>query len=528
MQVNRLGHWLSWRLALAVAIASITAFAVSALIVQRGIDFIERERLGELLERAAGTLAATADAMLTSTRDYAGWDDTYAFMASGDPAYIETHYHSASAAVIGIDWVAFIGHDRQVLRAFRVATGEQDVALEAPLLAQLGRLVGELDPTRLDQDDHALLWSGTRPLLVAHAAITDSTRSRAPRGWLLFGRDLAGGVVDMAGAAGALRFRLQPLDSLAGAPLKISNEGALWLGWRSLAPWPAAVFLSQPPAYSAQKNAVLAWLALSTAGLAGLSMGALTWLFRRKVVARLERFVELARHNTGAGGSHQPWPVRGSDEIDLLAGALNQMMERVDQRDRSLAHLASHDPLTELGNRPQLMERLQSVQARLQQHTDARWSLVLADLDRLKSINDVFGHAAGDRVLTVVAERIHSLLRGDDLAVRLGGDEFAVLLADSGPGHAQAYCERLAERLDQAIEYEGQFLFVTASIGIASVEAGLTAHALLSRADRAMERAKRAGGNAALMFDADRDQPRDRVGASASLGEHQQPDQGSA
>ena len=113
-------------------------------------------------------------------------------------------------------------------------------------------------------------------------------------------------------------------------------------------------------------------------------------------------------------------------------------IEDVSDRKRleaELSHRALHDPLTGLANRTLLAERLRESLARRGRHTRLG-HLFYLDLDGFKAVNDRFGHAAGDAVLTQLAHRIVALLRAGDLAARLGGDEFAVLCEDTEPQHA--------------------------------------------------------------------------------------------
>ena len=152
---------------------------------------------------------------------------------------------------------------------------------------------------------------------------------------------------------------------------------------------------------------------------------------------------------------------------------------------------ALHDPLTGLANRALLGERVE------QALTDRSrpFAVLLLDLDRFKQVNDVHGHAAGDRLLCVVADRMRGAVRADDLVCRLGGDEFAVLLRD--PAAVDVTVERLAALLHEPVDVGGGFVTVGASIGVALCpEHGTTPEALLAHADQAMY-AEKAGRRAA-------------------------------
>jgi len=146
------------------------------------------------------------------------------------------------------------------------------------------------------------------------------------------------------------------------------------------------------------------------------------------------------------------------------------------------------DPLTGLGNRTQLLDRLEHRLARANREgTDA--TVLFLDLDRFKLVNDSLGHLVGDQLLISVADRLRDCLRDGDMCARLGGDEFAVLL--DGRSDAEAVAERIVRALKGRFEVEGHEVFVGVSVGIASGRQ--PAETLLRNADVAMYQAKRAG-----------------------------------
>ncbi|SIQ55146.1 putative bifunctional diguanylate cyclase/phosphodiesterase [Micromonospora avicenniae] len=156
------------------------------------------------------------------------------------------------------------------------------------------------------------------------------------------------------------------------------------------------------------------------------------------------------------------------------------------------AYAASHDALTGLANRRQLLE--QGTEQLSTKHADGVTALVLIDLNHFKEVNDTLGHAAGDQVLVQVAERLRDAAQGDDLVARLGGDEFAVLLRGlPAPAVAAHRAETLLAALHQPIDLDGMRISVEASGGIAAAPAAGGMPELLRRADVAMYQAKRAG-----------------------------------
>jgi len=163
--------------------------------------------------------------------------------------------------------------------------------------------------------------------------------------------------------------------------------------------------------------------------------------------------------------------------------------------------LARHDPLTGLPNRRFFVERLSEV---LLQTTDAsRSGVLMLDLDGFKSINDAYGHAAGDHALTEFAKRISAIMRSGAVLSRVGGDEFAVILSDisslDGPA---ALAQRIVAAVAAPFSIDGISinLGVGIGIGIAPVD-GTDPEVLVQHADRALYRAKAEGRSCVRFFE---------------------------
>ena len=159
------------------------------------------------------------------------------------------------------------------------------------------------------------------------------------------------------------------------------------------------------------------------------------------------------------------------------------------------------DPLTQIPNRLYFMDRIESAIEDAMQNKSL-FAVLFIDLDDFKPINDSLGHAAGDELLIAVAGRLRSSIRTNgqrrgrsqsELA-RIGGDEFAILLSPiKRESDAAAVAKRILERITEPIYFEGQRMFVSASIGIAFNSSGATPEDLLRNADTAMHAAKTAG-----------------------------------
>jgi diguanylate cyclase (GGDEF)-like protein len=154
------------------------------------------------------------------------------------------------------------------------------------------------------------------------------------------------------------------------------------------------------------------------------------------------------------------------------------------------------DELTGLVNRRRFLDALRS-EITKGQRLGGRLSVILADLDDFKLINDGFGHHAGDEVLLAFADQLRAHGRDVDIAARLGGEEFAILLPETGLEGASVVAERLRRSLsDRPIRIgDKAVVTVTASFGVAELEEGQSVDALLRAADTALYRAKELGKN---------------------------------
>ena len=187
--------------------------------------------------------------------------------------------------------------------------------------------------------------------------------------------------------------------------------------------------------------------------------------------------------------------------VALENGQLEQSLAELSRLKEQLRYQAYHDPLTGLANRAMFAEQVDRQLARIGDNTVL--AVLFLDLDDFKLVNDTLGHAAGDRLLSLVGERIKSCIRSDDLAARLGGDEFALLLLDEdGLGRATAVANRVIESLRLPFPVQGQEVTVGGSIGIAvGRDPNQLADELLRNADVAMYTAKGGGKGRVAVFD---------------------------
>ncbi|MFM5729162.1 sensor domain-containing protein [Aeromonas caviae] len=209
--------------------------------------------------------------------------------------------------------------------------------------------------------------------------------------------------------------------------------------------------------------------------------------------------IVLVMRESAQTGPHLDAPVSpGLQEMTHLHA------QRLYQAEARLQHLSYYDPLTDLGNRHLLQERLtlEIETARVNRHVLA---LLFIDLDGFKLINDNLGQSAGDLLLKLSADRIRHCLRPGDIAIRLGADEFLVLLpAIRDTQDLLGLIEGLQRRLHDPADIAQERVRLSASIGVSLYpEHGQTPDSLISAADNAMHEAKRRGRNGYLFHSPD-------------------------
>ncbi len=192
--------------------------------------------------------------------------------------------------------------------------------------------------------------------------------------------------------------------------------------------------------------------------------------------------------------------IRDDPAIGGIVANYHDVTERK-TAEQAAARAALHDPLTGLANRTLLQDRLDHAVRRLERHPGLVGT-ILIDLDRFKTINDTFGHGAGDVLLRSVAARLVRVTRPEDTVARLGGDEFAIACEDLTDGRAIVQvASKVADAIREPIDLDGRELLVTASVGVALGGPGARPDHLIRDADIALYRAKECGRDRVEVFD---------------------------
>jgi diguanylate cyclase (GGDEF)-like protein len=225
----------------------------------------------------------------------------------------------------------------------------------------------------------------------------------------------------------------------------------------------------------------------------------------RAVSALIDRLLAVE-----AGDLSSPAPPLLRSEMPRLASAVDALFEQVRSNIDHVQRIAMYDPVTSLPNRLHFKREADRV---LKLRTDGEAAaLLFIDLDRFKEVNDSLGHAQGDEVLTLVADRLRGVVAeefdGDTqwqpLLARLAGDEFTMLVPACSQEDAEASARRVLVQLTESIEHMGHKIAMGASIGIAlHPDHGVELTDLMKAADMAMYHAKALGGGEVFTFNAD-------------------------
>ena len=189
---------------------------------------------------------------------------------------------------------------------------------------------------------------------------------------------------------------------------------------------------------------------------------------------------------------HILWSARWYEAEEVRVGVARNVTALM-QAEEELRYLAHHDPLTKLTNRALFYDRL-TLGLSMAHRYQNNLALLFLDINDFKGINDIHGHAAGDRVLCTVARRLEGCVRETDTVARMGGDEFTVLLTDIKSAHAVTEkVEQILTVMNEPLGAEfGEVRMPSCSIGVACYPAdGEDADTLLSRADSHMYQIKR-------------------------------------
>lgn len=216
---------------------------------------------------------------------------------------------------------------------------------------------------------------------------------------------------------------------------------------------------------------------------------------KRSITAHLDSISTAVDHHSGAGEAYD-----NNKDAEVIA-----LQERIESMEQEAAHIRSRlkeergkalrDSLTGLPNREAYDERLDLELERWKRYQKPA-TMVVADIDRFKNINDSYGHLSGDKVLQIMAKEVQKRIRKTDFVARYGGEEFVIILPETDLDTAELVIEKTRDMISRLpFHFQNENIQITMSFGMAAFDADADNNLLFERADKALYKAKKRGRN---------------------------------
>jgi diguanylate cyclase (GGDEF)-like protein len=472
-------------------------FGVGAYLLNQSLNDFERRSAASQFARVEAGLEQDVDALVRTTVDNAVWDDFAQYFVTPNPQFIEKLFTLESLKNIKVDTVALFSLDGQLHSSVVVIGGQRGTLSENSDLARKIRstLILPTMQGRRTGANFKLLVDGS-PVLVGVSHVRASAAQAPDVGWLVMVRKLDDAALKSLVQTTGSQFQIVAADQSRAAhdaSDKVSMVLSDTLGTSAL----RLDVLKQAGLDSQRRTGFLILLINAIVLVTIAAVGAVL-VFDRLVLKRLTLFADKARDlQSDKPGVLHEWPVRGTDELDALALALNDMVSESERARDQLMHDVRTDSLTGLGNRKLLLEKLEhflGLRKRQPKPASLSIAVLLIDIDDFKIINDSLGHEAGNYLLKEIAHSLQIMVRASDVVARLGGDEFALIFAaDNDQLGIDQFASRVQKTISMPRSFNGSILTVSSSIGIAIATDTSDHDTLLRDADLAMYASKSAG-----------------------------------
>ncbi|MBL3557279.1 MULTISPECIES: diguanylate cyclase [Marinobacter] len=523
---------------------SLSAFFIQRNVIYPAFHDIEVDYARNNIDRVVRRLEAQRETIDFTVYDWSAWNDTYSFIQTGDPEYIESNLYPETFMNFGFDVALFLDLDGEPVwgKVFDFPSEGGFVDLTETYLdeavATIAGFRKRIDSeTDIDnQNTSGIVELDGIPVLFAMRPVVKSDGSGPHQGYVVFGQFLdeelittlseqivqefsIEPVLDTGVPASSDTYTLEIIDRSALSASKIySIEGTPSLRATAILPRKITELGKEITFYGV---ALLVFLCT-------LLAAALLALFRWMVVKPIMSLKADISSISNAMDYSLRANIRNNDEIGALSREFNSMLGMIESNNTELLRLnaeltskhqkvleiqselqsanaelkrlSEHDPLTGLSNRLALEKKLEQAWEILSRTGDPL-SVMLADIDHFKLYNDRYGHQAGDEALKQVAVALtEAAQRKSDMAARYGGEEFLLVLPGTDTGAAMEIAASLREQVIAAnIEHDYSPVepFLTISIGISTVvpSSDLTMEDLISAADKALYKVKERGRN---------------------------------
>ena len=493
-------------------------FVARRIVLDHLLD-LENRRAREDMRRSVKQLDTEVQDLDRIAKDYAAWDDTYAFMRSRDPRYLASNFADATVENLKVRTLMLLDVDGRIAAAFSL----QRTGLHQEQNSDIEKLTSAATLVSLRRDSRSMtgiLGMSNGPVLVSMRPILSTDEKGPSRGTLIMLRDLdfrllarvstlAGfpmGIYRKTPDTSSLQSSLQDgvhslnnisIRTIDNDQLAVTTELNDWFGHPSYELeiiHGREVWQQGQHAYRFLTYSILIFGCV----FGGLVLVAVHLVYVRRVRS-LTIFTERIKNEEDLSSRiHFCW----KDELAILAERINQMLEDLQSSHEKLAlaserlqHEATHDSLTGAWNCAAALELLDREISRSERE-QSQVAVFMLDIDHFKAVNDRFGHATGDRALQAITTSVGRILRTTDILARYGGEEFLIIAPNCNLAEARRLADRILLRLQATlVEVGEQRLSITVSIGLVAGGYPLSSEELIALADRALYRAKEKGRN---------------------------------
>jgi diguanylate cyclase (GGDEF)-like protein len=486
-------------------------FLINHFFVEPQFELIEREQARKNLQRVADALHREVEHLDLTLLDWSSWDASYEFVAGERPGFIGENLAYQTLIDLELEMMAFYNPAGELVWGHRLNQARDGLLPLLPFAASRPPVAPVMHEFASPQDAYirGFLQEAHGALLIAARPILRSAGDSAPRGTLVFGRNLDGAWLDAVRERTANDFRLEHMPVYTTPPpevdiqIRTPSESELIVSRyiQDVFGRPAFLLSLELDRDVTLQAYYLLNYAYSIAMVALIVMLVLLlFVLNRLLIRPLSLLTGYLASIRADGNYARRLGLQRGDEIGALADELDATLEHIENQDRALKRLSRIDSLTGLANRRTFDSSLQTEWKRMGR-SNTPISLLMCDIDGFKRYNDTFGHVAGDAALVAVAHCLKQhAVRSADLACRYGGEEFAVILPNTNHESAMAIAERMREAAQElSLEVDGQpeRQPLTISIGVATASPdhrGDTSP-IIEEADRALYEAKRGGRN---------------------------------
>jgi len=494
-------------------ISLLLVFQIMAVfIVLPDYHSLEEDYLHRRLRQLSYLLESEVDHLDLFSRDWSYWNDTYDFVQTGDPGYIESNLGPETLEVANLDFFAFYNIRGDLVYAeLRPELAETGLTRPENILDTFSPVSGPPPNQEMVVRGFITKESGSFALFTFRPVFR-TDRSGPARGFIVVGRG-----VDSSFLKG-ISERLQAEVSLAtflpeGSVLRDRGDSPLHhilkTGLFGLGTWDVALpvnlfdgkpgfflfFPHHPEIYRKGIHTVVLTSAIFITVFLLLtgSYYALILKLMLKPITKLTRFVERKSDTLMAPDQKSR---RGRDnEIHILARQFYRLLSELQERYRHMEIEAGTDALTGVENRRAIMARLEkSCRKDGRNGYIETLGVIMVDVDHFKEVNDVHGHPTGDAVLKKLGPLLSSCLRDNDHLGRYGGEEFMVIITNQEKDTVSAVAERLRRRVEEETWPVGSQR-ITISAGCHASSCPCNPAEILSRADTNLYKAKSKGRN---------------------------------